>query len=167
MYKKATSKGRLLWCGGEWSRYVAFDYTDTAAPWQNAKVYFDGAKATQHTVVSDCEPTSLVALYSDSNAVVDIYRDGEESNAGAKNANTWSVDSGGTMVRLGSRSKTNTSQNTTQGWEGEVYTIRLYDRQLTATHTRFSTHPAAMRGSSIKARFPKDGQSGMSTKPRI
>ena len=131
VYKKATSKGRLLWCGGEWSRYVAFDYTDTAAPWQNAKVYFDGAKATQHTVVSDCEPTSLVALYNDSNAVVDIYRDGEENNAGAKNANTWSVDGNSTMVRLGSRSKTNTSQNTTQGWEGEVYAIRLYDRQLT------------------------------------
>ena len=132
VYKKATSKGRLLWCGGEWSRYVAFDYTDTAAPWKNAKVYFDGAKATQHTVVSDCEPTSLVALYSDSNAVVDIYRDGEESNAGSKNANTWSVDSGSTMVRLGARSKSNTTQNSTQGWEGEVYTIRLYDRQLTA-----------------------------------
>ena len=131
VYKKATSKGRLLWCGGEWSRYVAFDYTDTAAPWQNAKVYFDGAKATQHTVVSDCEPTSLVALYNDSNAVVDIYRDGEENNAGAKNANTWSVDGNSTMVRLGSRSKTSTSQNTTQGWEGEVYAIRLYDRQLT------------------------------------
>lgn len=131
VYKKATSKGRLLWCGGVDTRYVAFDYTDTAAPWKNAKVYFDGAKATQHTVVSDCEPTSLVALYNDSNAVVDIYRDGEESNAGAKNANTWSVDGNSTMVRLGSRSKTNTSQNTTQGWEGEVYTIRLYDRQLT------------------------------------
>ena len=131
VYKKATSKGRILWCGGEWSRYVVFDYTDTVAPFKNAKVYFDGAKATQHTVVSDCEPTSLVALYNDSNAVVDIYRDGEENNAGTKNANTWSVDSGSAMVRLGSRSKTNTRQNTTQGWEGEVYTIRLYDRQLT------------------------------------
>ncbi len=131
VYKKATSKGRLLWCGGVDTRYVAFDYTDTAAPWKNAKVYFDGAKNTQHTVVSDCEPSSLVALYNDSNAVVDIYRDGEKNNAGAKNANTWSVDGNSTMVRLGSRSKTNTSQNTTQGWEGEVYTIRLYDRQLT------------------------------------
>ncbi len=129
VYKKATTKGRILWCGGEWSRYVVFDYTDTAAPWVNAKVYFDGAKATQHTVVSDCEPTSLVALYNDSNAVVDIYRDGGEDNAGAKNANTWSVDGNSTMVRLGSRSKT--TGNATQGWEGEVYAIRLYDRQLT------------------------------------
>lgn len=97
----------------------------------NAKVYFDGAKATQHTVMNNCEPTSLVALYDDSDAVVDIYRDGEENNAGAKAANTWSVDSSSAMVRLGSRSKTNTTQNKTQGWEGEVYTIRLYDRQLT------------------------------------
>ena len=129
VYKKATTKGRILWCGGEWSRYVVFDYTDTAAPWVNAKVYFDGAKATQHTVVSDCEPTSLVALYNDSNAVVDIYRDGGEDNAGAKNANTWSVDGNSTMVRLGSRSKT--TGNATQGWEGEVYAILLYDRQLT------------------------------------
>ncbi|MCR5752380.1 MAG: hypothetical protein K6G91_10480, partial [Kiritimatiellae bacterium] len=131
VYKKATSKGRILWCGGVDTRYVVFDYTDTAAPWKNAKVYFDGAKNTQHTVVSDCEPTSLVALYNDSNAVVDIYRDGEENNAGAKNANTWSVDGNSTMVRLGSRSKTNTDQNKLYGWEGEVYTIRLYDRQLT------------------------------------
>ena len=132
VYKKATSKGRLLWCGGGDTRYVAFDYTDTAAPWKNAKVYFDGsARTTQHTVVSDCEPTSLVALYSDAGAVTNIYRNGEENNAGAKNANTWSVDGNSTMVRLGSRSKTNTSQNTTQGWEGEVYAIRLYDRQLT------------------------------------
>jgi len=133
VYKKATSKGRLLWCGGGDTRYVAFDYTDTAAPWKNAKVYFDGsARTTQHTVVSDCEPTSLVALYSDAGAVTNIYRNGEENNAGAKNANTWSVDGNSTMVRLGSRSKTNTSQNSTQGWEGEVYAIRLYDRQLTA-----------------------------------
>ncbi len=131
VYKKATSKGRILWCGGVNTRYVVFDYTDTAAPWKNAKVYFDGAKNTQHTVVSDCEPTSLVALYDDSNAVTGIYRDGKENNSGAKNANTWSVDGNSTMVRLGSRSKTNTSQNSTQGWEGEVYTIRLYDRQLT------------------------------------
>ena len=131
VYKKATSKGRILWCGGVNTRYVVFDYTDTAAPWKNAKVYFDGAKATQHTVVSDCEPTSLVALYNDSNAVTGIYRDGEENNAGAKNANTWSVDGNSTMVRLGSRSKTNTDQNKSNGWEGEVFTIRLYDRQLT------------------------------------
>ena len=96
----------------------------------NAKVYFDGAKATKHTVVSDSEPTSLVALYNDSNAVVDIYRDGGEKNMGDKNANTWSVDGNSTMVRLGSRSKT--TGNATQGWEGEIYTIRLYDRQLTA-----------------------------------
>ena len=131
VYKKATSKGRILFCGGDMTRYVVFDYTDTDSPWVNAKVYFDGAKATQHTVVSDTGPTSLVALYDDSDAVVDIFRDGAENNAGAKNANTWSVDGNSAQVRLGCRSRT--TPNTGNGWEGEVYTIRLYDRQLAAS----------------------------------
>lgn len=130
VYKKETSKGRILFCGGVDTRYVVFDYIDTASPFVNAKVYFDGAKATQHTVVGTCGPTSLVALYNDANAVVDIYRDGVESNAGTKNANQWSVDGNSNQVRLGSRAKGDFTA--TQGWEGEVYTIRLYDRALSS-----------------------------------
>ena len=131
VYKKAPSNGRILFCGGVATRYVVFDYTDTEAPFVNAQVYFDGAKDTRHTVVGDLEPTSLAAVYDDSGAVVDIYRDGAESDAGSKPANAWSVDGNSQQVRLGCRSINPDSANR-QGWEGEVYTVRLYDRVLTA-----------------------------------
>jgi hypothetical protein len=89
-------------------------------------VYFDGAKSTLYAKTRCYEPNAVVATYDDNNAVTQIYSDGAPkatSNVG----NTWNP--GDNCVTLGWRSVNTAGAN--YGWDGEVYSIRLYNRALT------------------------------------
>ena len=126
LFKETSWWSRILFWGGSQSRYVAFDPRDyNPFKW----VYFDGvggAKRTPYAKVRTFEPNAVVATYDDNNAVTQIYCDGAP-RVNATNSNNWSP--GDNRVTLGWRSVNTAGAN--YGWEGEVYSIRLYSRVLT------------------------------------
>ena len=123
LFKEDSWWNRILFWSGTQSRYVAFDVRDTKPfKW----VYFDGAKSTPYAKVRTYDPNALVATYDDNNAVTQIYADGAPK-VNATQTNTWNP--GDNRVTLGWRSAT--TANKDYGWEGEVYSIRLYSRALT------------------------------------
>ena len=123
LFKEDSWWSRILFWSGAQSRYVAFDCRDTKPfKW----VYFDGAKSTPYAKVRTYDPNAVVATYSDSNTVTQVYCDGVP-RVNATNTNTWSP--GDNRVTLGWRSATTAYKD--YGWEGEVYSIRLYNRALT------------------------------------
>ena len=128
---KMTSRdnSRILFWGGDRSRYVLFDHSAYTYPF--SMVYFDGSDKTKTDVnrtlwakVKTYDPTSAVATYDDSDNVTDIFIDGA-GKADNRLYNTWNP--GDNRVTLGGRS-VDTAVN---GWAGEVYAIRLYSRALT------------------------------------
>jgi len=123
LFKKASWGSRILFWGGSQSRYVVFDNKDqNPFHW----VYFDGAKRTLYAKTRCYEPNALVATYDDYNAVTQIYSDGAPKVTSTL-INTWSP--GDNRVTLGWRSVTTAAKD--YGWDGEVYSIRLYNRALT------------------------------------
>ena len=123
LFKKTSWGSRILFWGGSQTRYVAFDNKD-ANPFH--WVYFDGAKRTLYAKTRCYEPNAVVATYDDNNAVTQIYSDGAPK-ATSVVGNTWNP--GDNCVTLGWRSVNTAGAN--YGWDGEVYTIRLYNRALT------------------------------------
>ena len=126
LFKETSWSSRILFWGGAQSRYVAFDARDDSPfKW----IYFDGvggSKRTPYAKVRTYEPNAVVATYDDNNAVTQIYCDGAP-RVNATNSNTWNP--GDNRVTLGWRSVDTAGAN--YGWEGEVYSIRLYSRVLT------------------------------------
>ena len=123
LFKKTSWGSRILFWGGTKSRYVVFDNKDqNPFHW----VYFDGDKRTLYAKTRCYEPNALVATYDDNNAVTQIYSDGAPKVTSTL-INTWSP--GDNCVTLGWRSVTTAAKD--YGWDGEVYTIRLYNRALT------------------------------------
>ena len=123
LFKKTSWGSRILFWGGAQSRYVVFDNKD-ANPFH--WVYFDGAKSTLYAKTRCYEPNAVVATYDDSDAVTQIYSDGAPKVTSSVR-NTWSA--GDNRVTLGWRSVDTAGKD--YGWEGEVYSIRLYNRALT------------------------------------
>lgn len=122
VYKMTATGGRIMFWGGDQTRYVVFDKEGD----QFNYVYFDGKKTTAYSRVHCYVPTSIVATYDDNNTVTDIYCDGAEKVTDTMR-NTWNP--GDNYVTLGWRSVNNAGAN--YGWEGEIYAIRLYSRVLT------------------------------------
>ncbi|MBR0505940.1 MAG: hypothetical protein IJJ84_11095, partial [Kiritimatiellae bacterium] len=126
LFKETSWWSRILFWSGSQSRYVAFDPRDSSPfKW----VYFDGvggAKRTPYVKARTHEPNAVVAVYDDNNAVTQIYCDGAP-RVNATNSNNWNP--GDNRVTLGWRSVNTAGAN--YGWEGEVYSIRLYGRALT------------------------------------
>ena len=123
LFKKTSWGSRILFWGGTKSRYVVFDNKDqNPFHW----VYFDGDKRTLYAKTRCYEPNALVATYDDNNAVTQIYSDGAPKVTSTL-INTWSP--GDNCVTLGWRSVTTAAKD--YGWDGEVYSIRLYNRALT------------------------------------
>ncbi|MBO7689136.1 MAG: hypothetical protein J6V72_22345 [Kiritimatiellae bacterium] len=124
LFKKTSWGSRILFWGGSQTRYVVFDNKDTNPfHW----VYFDGAKSTLYAKTKCYEPNAVVATYDDNNAVTQIYSDGAPK-ATSTVGNGWNP--GDNRVTLGWRSVDTPGPN--YGWDGEVYSIRLYNRALTA-----------------------------------
>ena len=131
VYKMTTRGGRVLFWGGDRSRYVVFDHLTTIAD-TFSMVYFDGREVTRTdrtywAKVKTLDPTSAVATYDDNDTVTDVFIDGA-GKADNRLYNTWGE--GDNRITLGWRSVDNAGVY--YGWEGEVYAIRLYDRVLTA-----------------------------------
>ena len=130
VYKMTSRYARILFWGGDRSRYVLFDSLQHSHPF--SMVYFDGSEktmtySTPFTKVMSYNPTSAVATYNDNNSVTDVFIDGA-AKMYYRAYNTWGA--GDNRVTLGWRSVD--TQGANYGWAGEVYTIRLYDRVLTA-----------------------------------
>ena len=130
VYKMTTRSGRILFWGGDRSRYVVFDHSAYTYPF--SMVYFDGREVTRDAKtywakVKTYDPTSAVATYDDNDTVTDVFIDGA-GKADNRLFNTWGE--GDNRITLGWRSVN--TPGVYYGWEGEVYAIRLYDRVLTA-----------------------------------
>ena len=129
VYKMTSRSGRILFWGGDRSRYVVFDH-NVDDPFST--VYFDGREITRTdrtfwAKVKSYDPTSAVATYDDNDTVTDIFIDGA-GKSDNRQYNIWGA--GDNRVTLGWRSVD--TAGATYGWEGEVYAIRLYNRVLTA-----------------------------------
>ena len=123
LFKETSWSSRILFWGGAQSRYVAFDARDDSPfKW----IYFDGSKSTPYAKVRTYEPNAVVATYNDNNAVTQIYCEGVPK-VNSTQTNTWNP--GDNRVTLGWRSVNTAGAN--YGWEGEVFSIRLYSRVLT------------------------------------
>ena len=126
------SSARILFASGceagkngsdQLTRFVLFDHDKDGAG--TMRGYFDGVKATRYTVLQR-DPNRLCTLtgvYDANNTVTNVYGDGVRDTSGKTHTNTW----GG-----GSKKPTIGSRNTDYPWYGEVYAIRLYDRELTS-----------------------------------
>ena len=151
LFKETSWWSRILFWGGSQSRYVAFDPRDyNPFKW----VYFDGvggAKRTPYAKVRTFEPNAVVATYDDNNAVTQIYCDGAP-RVNATNSNNWSP--GDNRVTLGWRSVNTAGVN--YGWEGEVYSIRLYSRVLTPEEIA-RNHAIDVKRFYTTAMYDKDG----------
>ncbi|MBQ3289666.1 MAG: hypothetical protein IJH50_09685 [Kiritimatiellae bacterium] len=128
VYKMTSRSARILFWGGDRSRYVLFDH-NVDDPFST--VYFDGREITRTdrtfwAKVKSYDPTSAVATYDDNDNVTDVFIDGA-GKSDNRQYNTWGA--GDNRVTLGWRSVD--TAGTTYGWEGEVYAIRLYNRVLT------------------------------------
>ena len=120
VYKKTDNGGRVLFSGGNEKRFVLFDSAGVSN-----NVYFSGERRTKlHRFVFDSsEICFAAACYGEDGSVLAVYQDSEESATEPKN-DTWSA---GTGTSIGGRT------HPTYGvypWYGEVYAIRLYDRNL-------------------------------------
>ena len=123
LFNSKSRSSRILFWGGARTRYVVLDHKDpTPFDW----VYFDGTKGTLYAKVRCYEPNAVVGIYNDDNAVTQIYCDGVPKVMRTQ-TNTWG--NGDDRVTLGWRSVNTAGE--TYGWEGEVYSIRLYSRVLT------------------------------------
>ena len=123
LFRKLSWGSRILFWGGSQTRYVVFDNKDTNPfHW----VYFDGAKTTPYAKVRCYEPNAVVATYDDNDAVTQIYSDGAPKVTSSVR-NIWNP--GDNRVTLGWRSVDTAAPD--YGWEGEIYSIRLYNRALT------------------------------------
>ncbi|MBR3221532.1 MAG: hypothetical protein IKF72_04800 [Kiritimatiellae bacterium] len=130
VYKMTSRSGRILFWGGDRSRYVAFDHSAYTYPF--SMVYFDGREVTRTdrtywAKVKTYDPTSAVATYDDNDTVTDVFIDGA-GKSDNRLYNTWGA--GDNRITLGWRSVD--TAGASYGWEGEVYAIRLYNRALTA-----------------------------------
>lgn len=130
VYKMTSRSGRILFWGGDRSRYVVFDHSAYTYPF--SMVYFDGREVTRTdrtywAKVKTYDPTSAVATYDDNDTVTDVFIDGA-GKVDNRLYNTWG--DGDNRITLGWRSVDTASAG--YGWEGEVYAIRLYNRALTA-----------------------------------
>ena len=129
VYKMTSRSGRILFWGGDRSRYVVFDHFSDAYPF--SMVYFDGREITRTdrtywAKVKTYDPTSAVATYDDNDNVTDVFIDGA-GKADNRLYNTWNA--GDNRITLGCRSVNTALEG--YGWRGEVYAIRLYNRVLT------------------------------------
>ena len=130
VYKMTSRTGRIMFWGGDRSRYVVFDHSAYTYPF--SMVYFDGREVTRDdktywAKVKTYDPTSAVATYDDNDTVTDVFIDGA-GKSDNRLYNTWG--DGDNRVTLGWRSVDTASAG--YGWDGEVYAIRLYNRVLTA-----------------------------------
>lgn len=119
------SGGRILFASGNaQTRFVLFD--SATAP--GTMAYFDGAKSTKYipTSLVPGAPRAIAATYNESSAVDAIYYNGAQDQNGKTHKNDWLLGDG--KVMIGDRSTTATAYT----WQGTVYAIRLYDRELTA-----------------------------------
>jgi hypothetical protein len=123
LFNSKSRSSRILFWGGARTRYVAFDHKDpTPFSW----VYFDGTKGTPYAKVRCYEPNAVVGIYNDDDDVTQIYCDGAPKVLRTL-TNGWNP--GDNRVTLGWRSVDTAGAN--YGWNGEVYSIRLYNRALT------------------------------------
>lgn len=129
VYRMTSTSGRILfWSGNDTTRWVLFDTNGTTG-------YFDGrtpavaSKKVAWTFDSSAIRT-MSATYNDSGIVEAVYGNGEDHSSDGTHSNYWNP--GVSKMAIGNRSPSGGKNfNSAHNWSGEVYAIRLYDRQLT------------------------------------
>ena len=128
VYKMTQKDGSILLSTGTKNRYVLFDTNGTCE-------YFDGEKETlmiPRTFDASAIRASA-AVYNDAgNAVGSVYAEGIQEKNDIKHTNTWGTYEN--VLQLGSRSANAGDWK----WYGEVYSVRLYDRALTAQELAYN-----------------------------
>ena len=128
VFKMTTGDGRIIFTSGIGNRFVVVDAHSGDAK----RLYFNGD-------LSEGDGDKRIVWFLDQNEVCfaaatygtsklsNVYFNGAVRNDGTMR-NNWGVGDG--KVAVGGRSIT--VANTSYPWTGEVYAIRLYDRELTA-----------------------------------
>lgn len=131
-YKATNIDGRILFSSGNSGRQMAvFDRDGT-----KTKAYFSGFKV-DHQIVNwtfDANAVrTMAATYTNSAATAEFaYGDGVKRSDGVKN-NSWVVNE--TKIIVGD----NKTEERYRPWYGEVYAIRLYNRELTDAEIAFNS----------------------------
>jgi len=104
------------------SRFIVFDEVSGAL-----RGYFDGTKSTRYLpwTKDSTALRTMTGVYNASHTVAHVYGNGVENTSGGELSNTWNTNKD--RVSIGNRDET-----TKYDWSGEVYAIRLYNRELTS-----------------------------------
>ncbi len=132
-YKMTSSGGRILFTSGctsgangtYYPRAMYFDANGT-------KGYFDGSNRDTLYVPWTFNASAfrtMAGVYNSSHGISRIYGDGVKVTSGVTLKNSWL--SGDGKVSIGNR-----ATGDSYSWYGEVYTIRLYSRDLTELELR-------------------------------
>lgn len=144
------SGGRILFASGNSSaRFVLFD--SASAP--GTQAYFDGSRVTRYipTSLDSGAPRTIAATYDESPAVTAVYSRGLPDTSGKTMSNGWVLGDG--KVMIGDRAAAGTSY----AWQGIVYSIRLYDRELTAEEIAANSKVDLLRFFPNDYRLAEDG----------
>lgn len=133
---RMTKSGRVLFASGSLEgaagasgdlrrRLVVFDHINNST-----QAYFDGCIDTLYLpwILNAQKLRTMTGIYNDSHVVTRVYGDGVQDTSGKTWKNTWGNGGKDGVATVGNRWNANANYN----WYGDLYAIRLYNRELTS-----------------------------------